>query len=884
MDLQKLFEKFFGSHNERVIKQCLSKVPAINALEEEFQTLTDTELKEKFSNWKTILTGEPERVDEFLPEVFAGVKNAARRLFGKSFEVREKDEEWGMIPYDVQLVGGMILHQGNVAEMKTGEGKTLVCTLPVILNALTGKGVHVITVNDYLAQRDAEWMAPLYEFCELTVNVIVHGKTPEERQIAYSSDITYGTNNEFGFDYLRDNMAQRTEDLVQKELHFAIVDEVDSILIDEARTPLIISAPAEESTEKYTRYAQLVPGLQIDTDFDIDEKMKVVSLTPQGITKLEKTLNISNIYTDAGFDEVHHIENALKARAIFEKDRDYVVNDGQVIIVDEFTGRLMPGRRYSDGLHQALEAKEKVDIQRESKTLATITFQNYFRLYDKLSGMTGTAETEAEEFAKIYALDTLVIPTNRPLRRKDFSDKIFKNERGKYTALVNEVARLNETGQPVLVGTISIEKSEALSIALKNKGVPHEVLNAKQHEREAEIVSLAGQKGAVTIATNMAGRGTDIKLGEGVIDLGGLAILGTERHESRRIDNQLRGRAGRQGDAGFTQFFVSMTDELMRRFGGERMAGMMEKLGIEEAEAIENKMISKSVENAQKKIESFHFDARKHVVQYDDVMNVHREKMYARRKSVLQTENIDEEISSTAQNLIISLCESYCPRPQRDSNWDDGELVKTLNSIWVSAEMPIKLSDTENFDDRIELANWLTAQLMERWEQKLTTYPSEQRDEVIKYVMLRAVDDLWLAHINDMTSLRDRVSLSGYAQRDPVMEYKREAYIMFEQLLLNVRRTAINNLFRVQFDKPMELKTADYSNAQTNAEEIEQGLDTGEYGAIGQRPQKFESLHTGGGHSVVAEKLGQKYEGIGRNDPCPCGSEKKFKKCHGKNL
>ena len=764
MDLQKLFEKIFGSHNERVIKQCLSDVPAINALEEEFQPLTDAELKEKFSKWKTILSGEPERVDEFLPEVFAGVKNAARRLCGKSFEVREKDEEWGMIPYDVQLVGGMILHQGNVAEMKTGEGKTLVCTLPVILNALTGKGVHVITVNDYLAQRDAEWMMPLYEFCGLTVNVIVHGKTSEERQVAYSSDITYGTNNEFGFDYLRDNMAQRTEDLVQKDLHFAIVDEVDSILIDEARTPLIISAPAEESTEKYTRYSKLVPGLQADIDFDIDEKMKVVSLTPQGITKLEKTLNISNIYTDAGFDEVHHIENALKAQAIFEKDRDYVVNDGQVIIVDEFTGRLMPGRRYSDGLHQALEAKEKVDIQRESKTLATITFQNYFRLYDKLSGMTGTAETEAEEFAKIYALDTLVIPTNRPLQRKDFSDKIFKNERGKYTALVKEVARLNETGQPVLVGTISIEKSEALAVALKNKGVPHEVLNAKQHEREAEIVSLAGQKGAVTIATNMAGRGTDIKLGKGVIDLGGLAILGTERHESRRIDNQLRGRAGRQGDAGFTQFFVSMTDELMRRFGGERMAGMMEKLGIDEAEAIENNMISKSVENAQKKIEAFHFDSRKHVVQYDDVMNVHRGKMYARRKSVLQAENIDEEISNTAQNLVISLCESYCPRPQRDSHWDDGELVKTLNSIWISAEMPIKLSDTENFNDRTELANWLTAQLMERWEQKLTTYPSEQRDEVIKYVMLRAIDDLWLAHINDMTSLRDRVSLSGYAR------------------------------------------------------------------------------------------------------------------------
>ncbi len=884
MDLQKLFEKIFGSHNERVIKQCRTKLPIINSLEEEFQSLTDAELKEKFLSWKTILTEEPERVDEFLSEVFAGVKNAARRLCGKSFEVREKAEKWGMIPYDVQLVGGMILHQGNVAEMKTGEGKTLVCTLPVILNALTGKGVHVITVNDYLAQRDAEWMSPLYEFCGLSVNVIVHGKTSEERQEAYGSDITYGTNNEFGFDYLRDNMAQRTEDLVQRELNFAIVDEVDSILIDEARTPLIISAPAEESTEKYIRYAQLVPGLQIEVDFTIDEKMKVVSLTPQGISKLEKTLNISNIYTDAGFDEVHHIENALKAQAIFEKDRDYVVNDGQVIIVDEFTGRLMPGRRYSDGLHQALEAKEKVDIQRESKTLATITFQNYFRLYTKLSGMTGTAETEAEEFAKIYALDTLVIPTNRPLLRKDLSDKIFKNEHGKYTALVNEVDRLHKTGQPVLVGTISIEKSEALSVALKNKGVPHEVLNAKQHEREAEIVALAGQKESVTIATNMAGRGTDIKLGEGVLELGGLAILGTERHESRRIDNQLRGRSGRQGDPGFTQFFVSMTDELMRRFGGERMASMMERLGIEESEAIENKMISKSVENAQKKIEAFHFDARKHVVQYDDVMNVHREKMYARRKSVLQSENIEEEISNTARNLIESLCKSYCPRPQRDSNWDDTELIKAVNNIWISAEIPVKTSEVENFNDRDELSNWLTTQLLERWEQKLTTYPTNQRDEVIKYVMLRAIDDLWLAHINDMTSLRDRVSLAGYAQRDPVMEYKREAYVMFEQLLLNVRRTAINNLFRVQFDQPMELKTADYSNAQTNAAEIEQGLDTGEYGAIGQRPQKFESTHTGGGHSVVAEKLGQKYEGIGRNDLCPCESGKKFKKCHGKNL
>ena len=884
MDLQKLFEKVFGSHNDRVIKECRGKLPPINALEEEFQSLSDTELQQKFSTWKEILSNDPARVDEFLPEVFAGVKNAARRLCGKSFPVRDKEQEWNMIHYDVQLIGGMILHRGNVAEMKTGEGKTLVCTLPVILNALTGKGVHVITVNDYLAQRDAEWMQPLYEFCGLSVNVIVHGKTSEERKEAYGSDITYGTNNEFGFDYLRDNMAQRAEDLVQRELHFAIVDEVDSILIDEARTPLIISAPAEESTEKYMRYAQLVPELQAEIDFTIDEKMKVASLTPQGITKLEKKLGISNIYTDAGFDEVHHIENALKANAIFEGDRDYVVKDGQVIIVDEFTGRLMPGRRYSDGLHQALEAKEKVDIQRESKTLATITFQNYFRLYEKLSGMTGTAETEAEEFAKIYALDTVVIPTNKPIQRRDFSDKIFKNEQGKFIALVNEVARLHETGQPVLVGTISIEKSEFLSIALKNKGVPHEVLNAKQHEREAEIVTQAGQRGSVTIATNMAGRGTDIKLGEGVIELGGLAILGTERHESRRIDNQLRGRAGRQGDPGFTQFFVSMTDELMRRFGGARMAGMMERLGIAEDEAIENKMISKSVESAQKKIEAFHFDARKHVVQYDDVMNVHREKIYERRKNILHSENIDEEITETATNLLKSICESYCLHPQRDITWDDAELLKSVNSLWIQAETPVKSEDIAEIKEREELIDFLLSQLLERWQKKLETYPTEQREAIIRYVILRAIDDLWLAHINDMTSLRDRVSLSGYAQRDPVMEYKREAYIMFSQLLLNLRRTAITNLFRVQFDRPIEMKAADYSDAQTNADQIEQGLDTGKFGATGQTPQKFESTHAGGGQSVVAEKLGKKYEGVGRNDPCPCGSGKKFKKCHGATL
>lgn len=884
MDLQKLFEKVFGSHNDKVLKQCRANIPQINAREEELQELSEEELKAKFSEWRTILTAEPHKVDEMLLEVFAGIKAAARKLCGKEFEVRGKMQTWQMVHYDVQLIGGMVLHQGNVAEMKTGEGKTLVCTLPVILNALTGKGVHVVTVNDYLAQRDAEWMQPLYEFCGLSVNVIVHGKTAEERREAYNSDITYGTNNEFGFDYLRDNMAQRVADQVQREKHFAIVDEVDSILIDEARTPLIISAPAQESTEKYTQYSKLVPILQRETDFTIDEKMKTVALTPQGITKLEKQLGIDNIYTDAGFDEVHHIENALKAHIIFEKDRDYVVNDGQVIIVDEFTGRLMPGRRYSDGLHQALEAKENADIQRESKTLATITFQNYFRLYDKLSGMTGTAETEAEEFAKIYALDTVVIPTNRPIQRKDLSDKIFKNERGKFTALVEETAKLHAKRQPVLIGTISIEKSEALSIALKNAGIPHEVLNAKQHEREAEIVANAGQLGAVTIATNMAGRGTDIKLGEGVLELGGLAILGTERHESRRIDNQLRGRAGRQGDHGFTQFYVSMRDELMRRFGGERMAGMMEKLGIDEKEAIENKMISKSVENAQKKIEAFHFDARKHVVQYDDVMNVHREKIYGRRHRLLHADDITGEITEMAHSLIETLCTSFCPRPQRDSHWDTTELVKSVNTLWQTAEMPLQPEALEKINNHEELIATLKKEFITRWEKKLSTYPEEQKDEIVRYVILRSIDELWLNHINEMTCLRDRVALSGYAQRDPVMEYKKEAYLMFEQLLQNLRRTAITNLFRVQFNEPIQMETADYSNAQTNEDQIEQGLETGEYGAAAQRPEKFASTTAGGGQSIIAAKLGKKYENVGRNDECPCGSGKKFKKCHGKNL
>ncbi len=882
--VQKIFDRLFGNYNQKQLKKLEPVVAQINARGETFAKLSDSQLKKQFSDWKEELTTHPEKRDDLLVDVFAAVKDVARRLCGKKFEVRGKDQEWNMIHYDVQLVGGIVLHQGKAAEMKTGEGKTLVCTLPVILNALTSKGVHVITVNDYLAQRDAEWMQPLYEFCGLTVGVIVHGKTNEERRESYGSDITYGTNNEFGFDYLRDNMAQDPKDLVQRELHYTIVDEVDSILIDEARTPLIISAPAEESTDKYRHYSQIIPQLVENEDFNIDVKLKAVTLTEKGIAKMEGIMGVKNIFTEAGFDEVHHIENALKANIIFERDRDYVVRDDQVLIVDEFTGRLMPGRRYSDGLHQSLEAKEGVPIQRESKTLATITFQNYFRLYEKLAGMTGTAETEAEEFAKIYKLDTIVIPTNKPCVRKDLPDKIFKNERGKFTALVNEIEALHKKGQPVLVGTINIDKSELLADVLKKKGVPHEVLNAKQHEREAEIVAKSGQKGAVTIATNMAGRGTDIKLGDEIRDLGGLAILGTERHESRRIDNQLRGRAGRQGDAGFSQFYISMRDDLMRRFGGERMANVMERLKMPEDEPVQNKMISRSVENAQKKIEGFHFDARKHVVQYDDVMNVHREKIYAQRRKLLGSEAVLSDIETMIKELAGQIIAIHAPTPQADKNWNVQEILESIHSIHLSEKSPLQLSELQSFTHRDELVENIENYLLTAWDEKRSSLPEEDTDKITRYVVLRSIDELWLEHINAMTSLRDQVALAGYAQKDPVMEYKREAFEMFRRLLSNIRSTCVTNLFRIQFQENIEMETADYSDAVTNDDQIQATLrNTGEYEGDSKQ-EGAKVISSDSGRSVTAEKLGNKYANVGRNEPCPCGSGQKFKKCHGKEL
>ena len=599
--LKKLSKLIFGDYNEKELKKKGPIVAQINEKEQEYQSLSDDELKAKTPEFiERIEKGET--TDELLVEAYAVVKNACRRLMGTKFTLGKEEKEWDMIPYDCQLVGGIMLHEGKISEMKTGEGKTLVACLPMYLNALTKKGAHLVTVNDYLAQRDADWMSVVYEYLGLSVGVIVHDLTPDQRREAYSADITYGTNNEFGFDYLRDNMATSLEARVQRDYYYAIVDEVDSILIDEARTPLIISAPAEQSTSKYYQYSQLINQLKVDVDYIIDEKAKAVTLTEEGIAKMEQLMGVENIYTDAGFMEVHHIEQALKAHAIFQKDTDYLVKDGEIVIVDEFTGRLMAGRRYSDGLHQAIEAKEGVEVKRESRTLATITFQNYFRLFKKLSGMTGTAKTEEEEFYKIYGLETIVIPTNEPISRNDKSDQIYKNTKGKWQAVVEAIKEYNEKGQPVLVGTISVETSEMLSKMLKMSGIKHEVLNAKHHEREAEIVSLAGQKDAVTIATNMAGRGTDIKLGEGVTELGGLAIIGTERHDSRRIDNQLRGRSGRQGDPGASRFYISMDDELMRLFGSDKIKAMMDRLGLPDDMPIENIIISKSIESAQKRV------------------------------------------------------------------------------------------------------------------------------------------------------------------------------------------------------------------------------------------------------------------------------------------
>jgi preprotein translocase subunit SecA len=880
--LHRIIDIIIGDQNKKAVKKLEPIVNKINELEKQYseQLTKDEDFPAKTNELKRRLAAG-ETVDDITSEAFALVKAACRRLVGRKWDVRGNETTWEMIPYDVQLIGGLVLHKGNIAEMKTGEGKTLVCTMPVYLNALTEKGVFVVTVNDYLAHRDAEWMSGLYKFLGLTIGVITHDQSPNEKKAAYACDITYGTNNEFGFDYLRDNMATSTEQLVQRNLHYAIVDEVDSILIDEARTPLIISAPAEESTNKYQKYSQLVKQLKENVDFNIDEKARAATLSEEGIKKMENLLGVENIYTEAGFLEVHHIEQALKASAIFKNDIDYVVRDGEIVIVDEFTGRLMPGRRYSEGLHQAIEANEGVEIKRESKTLATITFQNYFRLFDKLGGMTGTAATEAEEFMKIYGLDTIIIPTNQPVTREDKPDAIYKTQKAKYVAVAIKTKEMHAKGQPVLIGTISIEKSEIMSKLLKMQGVQHNVLNAKFHEKEAEIIASAGQMNAVTIATNMAGRGTDIKLGKGVAGLGGLCVIGTERHESRRIDNQLRGRSGRQGDKGMSQFFVSTEDELMRLFGGERVQSMMTMLKIPDDMAIENKMISRSIESAQKKVEGRNFDIRKHLVEYDDVINHHRTIIYKKRREVLKSENIKNEIIILIEHEVENMISMHASGPLE--NWNYDEIAETVSAIHRNPSKNFNVEDISSIKSHEELIERIKLYFFNEYEEREKMVPDPRLlRHIEKSIYLHVIDTLWMEHITNLNSLRESVSLKGYGQRDPLIEYKQEAFVAFDKLMGTINSNTVNTLFKVDIERqaPVRVLQADQpSFVTTNEGDIKEVLSGHEGGGS----NLMRSMMAAQAKKNVSQirQIDPRFKDAGRNDVCPCGSGKKFKKCHG---
>ncbi|WP_040293809.1 preprotein translocase subunit SecA [Acetonema longum] len=824
----------FGDDNARDIKRMTKYVEEINALESDLEKMSDATLAGKTLEFKQRLA-QGQTLQDLLPEAFAVVREASRRTLG-------------MRHFDVQLLGGITLHEGNIAEMRTGEGKTLAATLPVYLNALNGQGVHVVTVNDYLARRDSEWMGKVYRFLGLSVGLIVHGLDFAERKMAYSADVTYGTNNEFGFDYLRDNMVIHPEQMVQRELNYAIVDEVDSILVDEARTPLIISGPGEKSTDLYYVLAKVVPKLKAGEDYTIDEKANTVAPTESGIAKAEKHLNVRNLYEDENIELSHHFNQALRAHALMHRDKDYVVKDDQVIIVDEFTGRLMFGRRYSDGLHQAIEAKEGVKIERESQTLASITFQNYFRMYSKLAGMTGTAKTEEEEFRKIYGLDVVVIPTNQNVIREDLPDVIYKTKRAKYRAAVREIAERYAKGQPVLVGTTSIAQSEELSAALKRNGVSHNVLNAKYHEMEAQIVAQAGQKGAVTIATNMAGRGTDIVLGEGVPALGGLHIVGTERHESRRIDNQLRGRSGRQGDPGSTRFYLSLEDDLMRLFGSDNIASIMDRLGMEEDEPIEHSLITRSIEQAQKKVEARNFDIRKQVLEYDDVMNQQREVIYSQRRKVLMGENMREHIFPMIETIIHQGMDLYCEEKVYPEDWDYDSLIEYCEDFYAP-EGSLVREDLTEFS-RIEVYEHLLAVAETAYDNREKVFGSENMRELEKVVMLKVVDGKWMDHLDAMDMLRQGIGLRAYGQKNPLIEYKIEAYDMFQQMIENIQQDIVRYIFRVNL-----LTQADDRLSDAHASHGEED---------GQANQ-----------SVVNK------DQTGRNELCPCGSGKKYKKCCG---
>ncbi|MEF3168365.1 MAG: preprotein translocase subunit SecA [Deltaproteobacteria bacterium] len=842
-----VISRIFGTKHEREIKKLSPLVDQINSHESAISSLSDPELQAKTAEFKERIE-KGESLDSLLPEAFAVVREAARRTLG-------------MRHYDVQLIGGIVLHQGKIAEMKTGEGKTLVATLPVYLNALTGRGVHVVTVNDYLARRDSEWMGKIYRFLGLEVGVIVHGLDDRQRKAAYAADITYGTNNEFGFDYLRDNMKFSLDQMVQRDFHYAIVDEVDSILIDEARTPLIISGPSEQSTDLYYRVNQIIPKLVRDEHFTVDEKARSVTLTEEGIGRVERLLGVDNIYAAGQTELLHHVEQALKAHALFQRDVDYIVKDGQVIIVDEFTGRLMPGRRYSEGLHQALEAKEGVKIESENQTLASITFQNYFRMYEKLAGMTGTAETEAEEFAKIYRLDVVVIPPNKPMIRQDLPDLVFRTKKEKFAAAAKKVKALHEKGQPVLVGTTNVETSEHFSSILKGMGIPHEVLNAKYHEREAEIVAHAGERGRVTIATNMAGRGTDIVLGPGVVELGGLHILGTERHESRRIDNQLRGRSGRQGDPGSSQFYLSLEDDLLRIFGSDRISGIMEKLGMEEGEPIEHPMLTKAIENAQRKVEARNFEIRKHLLEYDDVMNKQRGVIYSQRRQILKGENLREEIFGFIDDISSSLASTYADEKTRPSDWDwkalEERLIGQFGVAYTFTPEEKETAQPKGLRERI------ASLLKEAYAAQVERFGDEAMASIERYVMLQNLDTFWKDHLLNMDHLREGIGLRGYGQRDPLQEYKREGYDLFMAMIEGFRMETVGILLRIQPAPANEARIEELEEKRKR----EQGRIT--FNREGDQTQK------------PAHRTSDK---IGRNAPCPCGSGKKYKKCCGRRV
>ena len=906
-----VFKKIFGTSSQREVKAIMPLVDKVLALEEEYKALSDHELQAKTGEFKERLQ-KGETLDDILPEAFAACREADWRVLG-------------MRPYPVQIIGGIILHQGRIAEMKTGEGKTLVATLPAYLNALSGKGVHIVTVNDYLAKRDSEWMGKVYRFMGLTVGLVIHGVMGQAKKDAYAADITYGTNNEFGFDYLRDNMAIYAQELVQRGHSFAIVDEVDSILIDEARTPLIISGQGEKSTQLYTLVDQFVSRLKcqriakvdakeeedpdIDADYIVDEKARTATLTARGIAKAEQAFNIENLADPENTTLSHHINQAIKAHGVMKKDIDYVVKDGQVIIVDEFTGRLMFGRRYNEGLHQAIEAKEHVEVANESKTLATITFQNYFRLYDKLSGMTGTAMTEEEEFGTIYELDIVEIPTNKPVQRVDHHDVVYKTEAGKLRAVVNQIAECHEKGQPVLVGTVSIEKSEQLSEMLKKRGIKHNVLNAKNHEKEAEIVAQAGKMGAVTVATNMAGRGTDIMLGgnaeylakadlrkagmsdeliaeatgyadtdnqeildarkqyadaeakykesikaeaDKVREVGGLFILGTERHESRRIDNQLRGRAGRQGDPGESRFYLSLEDDIMRLFGSERVMGMMEKLGVDEDTPIEQKMLTNAIENAQKQVESRNFQTRKNVLQYDDVMNTQREVIYKERRKVLDGEDLQESIQNMLHNTVENAIRGHMGEQKHMTAEDFREATAQFRNMFLKpGELELTDEELQQYDED-QLVELVVGKAKEVYAAREQEFGSPLMRELERVLMLRVVDEYWMDQIDAMNDLKQGIGLRGYAQTDPVVAYKKEGYEMFEQMIAAIQEETLRRLFLVRLRQNQEVKRERVAKV------------TGESGA---------------GDGTVQQRPQRKVIKIGRNDPCPCGSGLKWKKC-----